>query len=97
MLVGNLLKRLVNRRRQDEYTETSAVWSDWNERRMAAKEADQPFDEPAPAVERRRGKWRRRGRSTAADVAAGAFLVGPPMDHHFGGHDGGGGDVGGGF
>ena len=96
MLLGSLLNKLFNRRSAGDGSEANDLWLEWNERRMAAMEAGQPFDEPAPAPGQRRGRGRRRGRSNAADAAAGAFLVGPPIDHHFSGHDGGGGGFGGG-
>ena len=102
MLFSRLFEKFLKRGTEEPSAEDKELWADWNERRMAAKDAGKPFDEPAPAPGRRRGKGRRRGRPTAADAAAGAFLVGPPVDHHFGGHDGGGGyggggDAGGGF
>jgi ferric-dicitrate binding protein FerR (iron transport regulator) len=103
MLFSGLIERFFKRGREEYSVEDKELWAEWNERRMAAKEAGEPFDEPSPAPGRRPGRRRRRkGASAASGAAAGAFLVGPPVDHHFGGHDGagghgGGGDVGGGF
>ena len=94
-MLGNLLRKLFGGRSELD-AGADEEWREWNDRRMAAEDAGQPFDEPAPVLGR--GRRRRRGRPTAADAAAGAFLVGPPVDHHFGGHDaggfGGGGDGG---
>ena len=88
-MLGNLMRKLFGGRSERD-AGTDEEWKEWNERRMAAKEAGEPFDESSPVPGRGRGRGRRRGRPTGAEVAAGAFLVGPPVDHHFGGHDAGG-------
>ena len=89
-MVGNLLRKLFGGRGERD-AGIDEEWKEWNDRRIAAKETGEPFDEPAPVPGRRRR--RRRVRPGAADAAAGAgaFLAGPPVDHHFGGgHDAGG-------
>ena len=88
-MLGNFLRKLFGGRSERD-AGAGEDWKEWNDRRMAAKEAGEPFEEPAPVTGRGRGRRRRRGRPNGAEVAAGAFIVGPHVGHHFGGHDAGG-------
>ena len=97
MLLG-LIRRLFGGRSEGNGGGIDEEWKDWNERRMAAKEAGEPFDEPQPVPGRRSRRRRRRSDASAATgaTAAGVFIAGSHIDHH-GGHDGGGFSGGGGF
>ena len=97
MVFGWLFDKLLGRRQEQTQEDWEQVWSAWDTRRTAAKEAGEPFAEPPPQHGRSGGKRRRRGRPSVEEAgaagAAGVFLVGPHVDHH-GGHHGGGYDGG---
>ena len=106
MLFSWLADKLFKGRGESADAQTQRVWAEWDTRRLAAEDTGEAFAEPEPEHPKpRRGRWR-RGRPSALDAGAagatGAFLVGPPIDHHHHGHGGfdggfhGGGDVGGG-
>lgn len=53
MLFSWLAEKYLERRRKRGYiegrTEVHQQWSEWNDRRIAAKEAGEPFDELPPS------------------------------------------------
>lgn len=49
MLFTMISDRYLRRERAKGRAEERQKWEEWNDRRMAAKEAGQPFDEPPPS------------------------------------------------
>lgn len=49
MLFTMISEKYLKRQRERGQAEERRRWVEWNERRMAAKEAGQPFDEPPPS------------------------------------------------
>ena len=54
MVLGGALEDALRKRRQkqidDARTEVDSRWRAWNERRLAALENGEPFDEPPPDI-----------------------------------------------
>ena len=104
MLLSWLADKLFRCGKENTQDDMGQIWVEWDARRQAAEESGEPFAEPQPEQPKSgRRRWR-RGRPSGLEAgAAGAFLVGPPIDHGHehsgfdGGGHGGGGDVGGGF